>query len=195
MLEVRAETSSECSALVIVKKILLPDGVLSVGDQRKKDSYECESRFYETMAAQLRQAGCSVPTGLLVGRSPGTINIVMSKMSGSATSAGLKPEQQQDAAEKLAAQYQEYGQKVYSSESDEPDGNCTGLSPSRTAAAIDFLAKLHGHTWGSARADSGVARGLQSQGGHWYLDTRLDVWAAMPTLGWEGRSPARSMRD
>jgi hypothetical protein len=185
VLEVRAETASGVSALLIVKKILLPCGVLSVGDQRKKVSYECESKFFETMAGQLRsQAGCSVPSGLLVDRSsPGELMILMSKMPGSSTLS----ESEEDAAAKLAAQYKEYGQRVYSSESDEPDENISSLSPSKTATAIDFLARMHGHTWGLARADTAVAGGLQPQGGHWYLDTRQEEWEAMPTHGWEGR--------
>ena len=185
--EVRAETaSSGVSALLIVKKILLPaaDGALSHGDQRKKASYECEAKFFEAMAGQLRRAGCSVPIGLLVDSPPGIINIVMSKMPGSATLSELE---QENAASKLAAQYKEYGQRVYSSESDEPDQNSDSLSPSMTAATIDFLARIHGHTWGSARAVAAVAAGLQPQGGHWYLDTRQDEWEAMLTCGWEGR--------
>jgi Ser/Thr protein kinase RdoA (MazF antagonist) len=127
-----------------------------------------------------------VPAGLLVDRAPDTINIVMSKMPGSPTlSAG--PGRKGDAAKKLAAQIKEYGHRVYSSESDEPDQNSTSLSPDKMAAAIDFLARMHTHTWGSARAGAAVAGGLQPQGGFWYLDTRHEEWEAMPTRGWEGR--------
>lgn len=69
------------------------------------------------------------------------------------------------------------------------DQNDASLSPGRTAAAVDFLAQLHGHTWGVARADRWVAAGLQPQGGSWYLDTRASEWEAMPTRinSWEGR--------
>ena len=187
VLEVRAVTGSGVSALLIVKKILLPGGVLSLADQRKKASYECECEFFGALAGELRSAaGCSVPAGLLVDQSTSIINIVMSKMPGSPT-LSAEPEGDADAAAKLAFQYKEYGQKVYSSESDEPDANDASLSPSRTAAAIDFLASMHGHTWGSARADSAVARGIQPQGGYWYLDTRPEEWEKMPTRGWEGR--------
>ena len=87
VLEVRAETTSGVAALLIVKKILLqPGAALSVGDLRKLASYECECRFFETMAGRLRgQAGCSVPAGLLIDRSPDSINIVMSKVGSKST--------------------------------------------------------------------------------------------------------------
>ena len=70
VLEVRAVTGSGVSALLIVKKILLPGGVLSLADQRKKASYECECEFFGALAGELRSAaGCSVPAGLLVDQS------------------------------------------------------------------------------------------------------------------------------
>jgi hypothetical protein len=160
VLEVRAETaggragSQPVSALLIIKKVLLPRGALSFGaqaaaprqifvvhaaalpgtpalvaelnatarspgDARKKVSYECESRFYEAMAGQLRVLGCSVPAGLLVDRSPETIVIVMSKMPGSPTLSGPEPHEG-DVAEREAAQVREYGQVVFSEDSDEP---------------------------------------------------------------------------
>eukprot|EP01047_Picozoa_sp_COSAG01_P055964 COSAG01_NODE_6289_length_3752_cov_7.704900_6_plen_296_part_00 len=164
VLEVRAETaggraggSQPVSALLIIKKVLLPRGALSFGaqaaaprqifvvhaaalpalvaelnatarspgDARKKVSYECESRFYEAMAGQLRVLGCSVPAGLLVDRTPETIHIVMSKMPGSPTLSGPEPHEG-DVAEREAAQVREYGQVVFSEESDEPGARCGG---------------------------------------------------------------------
>ena len=119
-------TGSVLSAELIVKWVALPGGALSFGDQRKKFSYECESRFFETLADELRrEAGCSVPAGLLVDRwGDGSINIVMSKLPGRSRSLG----------------------------------------DAELGAAIEFLARMHGHTWGAARADEIVARGLQQQG-------------------------------
>lgn len=55
---------------------------------------------------------------------------------------------------------------------------------------LAWLARMHAEYWG-ARADAAVAPtpegGLQTQGCYWYLDTRPDEHAAMPTRGWEGR--------
>lgn len=62
-----------------------------------------------------------------------------------------------------------------------PRGN---LSATEAEAAIGWLARLHAAYWG-VRADE--LDGLQPQGTYWYLDTRPDELAAMPTSGWEGR--------
>ena len=105
----------------------------------------------------------------------GLPTVAMPKLPGSRT-LSAEPEGEADLAAKVAAQIEEYGQRVYSSESDEPDANSTSLSPSRTAAAIDFLARMHGYTWGASRADAAVAGGLQAQGGSWHLDVRQKEW-------------------
>ena len=184
VLEIHARTASGVEATLIVKHIELPAyAALSVGDERKRVSYECEAKFFETAADELRRiAGCHVPAGLLIDRSAdGKLNIVMSKLPKRATSTGRSAPQLGDAV----GGGREQGE--FSSESDEPDNTNTALSAEQTEAAIDFLARLHGHTWGCSRADAFVARGLQPQGSYWYLDTRLDEWAAMPQQGWEGR--------
>ena len=183
VLEVRARTGSGVEATLIVKHIELPAyAALSVGDERKRASYECEAKFFETAADELRRvAGCHVPAGLLVDRSDdGKLNIVMSKLPKRGTSNSRSALQLED----TISGDREQGE--FSSESDEPDNTNMALSTQQTEAAIDFLAKLHGHTWGS-RADAFVARGLQPRGSYWYLDTRLDEWEAMPQQGWEGR--------
>eukprot|EP01043_Picozoa_sp_COSAG02_P045910 COSAG02_NODE_4244_length_5593_cov_2.391518_5_plen_326_part_00 len=147
--EVTAVGGDGISVNLVIKRVALPasGGALSLGDRRKKKSYQCESCFYETLAPELRAAGCSVPAGLLVERhDDGAVTIVMSKLPGSSRSLGEV----------------------------------------EMAAVVAFLARMHSHTWGS-RADAAVAKGLQSQGCYWYLDTRPDEWQSMPATGWEGR--------
>jgi hypothetical protein len=86
---VTAQAADGASAELVAKRVALPSGSLSFGDQRKKDSYECESRFYETLAPELRAAGCSVPAGLLVERrDDGAVTILMSKLPGRTCSMG-----------------------------------------------------------------------------------------------------------
>ena len=55
-----------------------------------------------------------------------------------------------------------------------------------TAAALNWLARLHALYWG-ARADAAVSSGLQKQGCYWYLNTRFEEHERMPNKGWEGR--------
>lgn len=182
VLEVLAQTASGATATVIVKHIEVPSyAALSFGDERKRLSYQCEAKFFETTAAELRTvAGCHVPAGLLVDQSDDgfKLNIVMSRLPKRNTPKPLpKPEDTSGGRQ----------QGEFSSESDEPDNTNTELSADETASAVDFIARLHGHTWGCSRAEAFVARGLQPQGSYWYLDTRLDEWEAMPQRGWEGR--------
>eukprot|EP01043_Picozoa_sp_COSAG02_P090330 COSAG02_NODE_27190_length_615_cov_1.093023_1_plen_172_part_10 len=63
VLEVLAQTASGVAATVIVKHVELPSyAALSFGDERKRLSYECEAKFFETTADELRTvAGCHVP--------------------------------------------------------------------------------------------------------------------------------------
>ena len=156
VLEVQAQTAAGVSAALIVKHVALPQGELSFSDRRKKLSYECEATFFESMAGDLRsQAGCSVPAGLLVDRpGGGKINIVMSNLPFRSTIS----QPNEGSEEEFAGN---------ESESDEPDDNNeAGISVAQTTIAVDFLARMHAHTWGAARADGAVARGLQQQGSH-----------------------------
>lgn len=62
-----------------------------------------------------------------------------------------------------------------------------GMSDVHTKAALHWLARFHATYWGPP-ADVAVRDGgLQPQGCYWYLDTRLDEHARMPTSGWQGR--------
>ena len=139
--------------VVIAKRISLPAQCNSIGDARKKTSYECEASFYANGHAERAiAAGCAVPRPLLVERhADGDVTIVMTKLAG-----------------RRVAQ----------------------MAVAQTEVALRWLARLHAAYWG-ARADAAVSRtpegGLQPQGTYWYLDTRPDELAAMPTRGWEGR--------
>eukprot|EP00667_Euglena_gracilis_P026833 EG_transcript_32703 len=69
---------------VIAKRIRLPETCTSVGDQRKKDSYEVEAAFYgQGHAERLIAAGCSVPHPLFVERAgPHGLTICMTRLPG-----------------------------------------------------------------------------------------------------------------
>lgn len=54
---------------------------LSLGDQRKADSYECEANFYQNVAAILLERGLEIPIPLHVERDNGVI-ICMSQLEG-----------------------------------------------------------------------------------------------------------------
>ena len=78
---------------LVAKHVQLPAGQLDVGDQRKKDSYVCEAHFFGgTMAAELRQAGCCVPRGILVDRRDDGVTILMSRLTGSSGGRMQQPE-------------------------------------------------------------------------------------------------------
>jgi hypothetical protein len=53
--------------------------------------------------------------------------------------------------------------------------------------AIAAVALFHSMWWGNDLADSVVSRGLQAQGGYWYLDTRPDEFNNIPTRDWHSR--------
>ena len=92
---------------LVAKRVQLPaGGHLSLGDQRKKDSYECEARFFEVMAAELNAAGLSVPRGLLVEHRADGLTILMSKLRG----AGSWSMGQAETAKAVAFLAQMHGQ-------------------------------------------------------------------------------------
>lgn len=67
-----------------------------------------------------------------------------------------------------------------------------GLSPVNFSLAeaeetVRAIAVLHSRWYGNTLCDDAIRRGVQQQGGYWYLDTRPDEWRSMPEHGWEGR--------
>ena len=52
-----AQTAGGGSAELVAKRVALPSGALSFGDQRKKASYSCEACFYEALPPELPRAG------------------------------------------------------------------------------------------------------------------------------------------
>ena len=77
-------------APLIAKRIRMPGKCSSIGDRRKKDSYEVEARFYEGgHAERLLAAGCTLPKPLLVERKgDGQLTILMEKLDGRNSSMG-----------------------------------------------------------------------------------------------------------
>jgi len=146
--ELRIRTQEGEDVVFLAKRIQLPKKCSSLGDRRKKDSYEVEATFYSKgHAEEMIQAGCPVPFPLLVDHSRGSgLTICMTKLHG------------------LPGR----------------------LNEEQSRAALSWLARLHGTYWGPL-ADAAVERGLQPQGTFWYLDTRPEELANMPSRGWEGR--------
>ena len=69
---------------IVAKRISLPKNCSSIGDRRKKDSYDCEAAFYACgggFAERLIKAGAAVPFPLLVERTP-ALTICMTKLVG-----------------------------------------------------------------------------------------------------------------
>lgn len=75
---------------IIAKCVSLPPTCDSIGDQRKKDSYDVEKAFYgQGHAAKLIAAGAIVPTPLHVEGGGGTnVTILMTEVSGSSSHRG-----------------------------------------------------------------------------------------------------------
>lgn len=61
------------------------------------------------------------------------------------------------------------------------------VSASVCESAIRGIAMLHATWWGGGAADAAVSKGLQPQGGYWYLDTRPDEYKDISKSGWTGR--------
>ena len=75
---------------IVAKRVKLPAQCDSIGDARKKASYEHEANFYMNGHAQrLLDAGCNVPRPLYIDRcDDGNVIIVMSKLEGTSGSIG-----------------------------------------------------------------------------------------------------------
>ena len=84
VVELRVKAGKDTAATIMAKKVTLPKRCASIGDRRKKASYEVECNFYEKYAAEVAAAGCACPRPLLVERR-GTegVTIVMTKLVGS----------------------------------------------------------------------------------------------------------------
>ncbi|CAJ1407067.1 unnamed protein product [Effrenium voratum] len=68
---------------IVAKRIELPSSCSSIGDQRKKDSYDVEAAFYQNgHAERLIAAGCQVPCPLHVERGKDGLTICMTHLEG-----------------------------------------------------------------------------------------------------------------
>ena len=79
--QITATTEEHGKIVFVAKVIKLPKGRLSVGDQRKADSYDVEAAFYGNHATKLIAAGCTVPCPIAVDRGPPLV-ICMSLLEG-----------------------------------------------------------------------------------------------------------------
>eukprot|EP00448_Togula_jolla_P005230 CAMPEP_0170611762 /NCGR_PEP_ID=MMETSP0224-20130122/23361_1 /TAXON_ID=285029 /ORGANISM="Togula jolla, Strain CCCM 725" /LENGTH=315 /DNA_ID=CAMNT_0010937217 /DNA_START=114 /DNA_END=1061 /DNA_ORIENTATION=+ len=97
IIELQVAAESKEDVPVVVKQIRLPKKCTSIGDLRKKDSYDVEAAFYSNgHAEQLIKAGCRLPFPLLVDHSQGSgLTICMTKLQGS---SGRMDEEQTKAA-------------------------------------------------------------------------------------------------
>ena len=137
------------SPIVFMAKVVdMPSDCGSLGDQRKKDSYDCEASFYANgHADKLRLAGCAVPRPLFVerrgqrGDGTGGVTICMTRLQAAA------------AAQAAAAS--------------------STIDETRSRLVLTWLARLHAEYWGIERADAAVGAGLQPQGGFWCVPGRL----------------------
>ena len=164
-------TTTHPSYSSIIKHVAPPRSQQpSFGDRRKADSYIVEANFYDRLAPLLIQEhGLNLPRPLLVERSSTADKKAKSKhKDGSGCNGAIV----------IGMSFIEEHSRQYSNISRE----CT------TKAVLTWLATLHAAYWGQEPVDAIVDQaGLQPQGSYWYLDTRPDEHASMPSKGWEGR--------
>jgi len=81
--------TSGAPVTLCAKRVSLPDVCDSIGDQRKKDSYDVEAAFYSKgHAEKLIAAGARVPFPLHVEARAGGVTIVMTHLDGSSSHRG-----------------------------------------------------------------------------------------------------------
>lgn len=74
---------------IVAKCVELPTGRLSIGDQRKKDSYDVEAAFYSKgHAERLIAAGAIVPAPLHVEKKGDNVTICMTQVDGRSSARG-----------------------------------------------------------------------------------------------------------
>ena len=85
------KTAAGDSVAIVAKRVDMPDVCDSIGDQRKKDSYDCEAAFYSKgHAERCIKAGAMVPHPLYVeqaGRGA-NVTICMSQVEGRSSARG-----------------------------------------------------------------------------------------------------------
>ena len=86
--KITIETSAGAIAEIVAKRVALPKRCSSIGDQRKKESYDVEAAFYSRgHAERLIAAGAIVPTPLLVDKAP-DVTICMTCVDGRSSHRG-----------------------------------------------------------------------------------------------------------
>lgn len=171
--EARCSTTDKTNKKKLMVKYIHPrlpkSGQLSIGDQRKLDSYLVEANFYEFHAKLLLEDhNLPLPPPMHVERhledkSHPTIIICMGELLNSPSTSQV--------------------------DDDDVDDIHTNV--------VKWLAKFHAATWhkspssssvlGGGGGDSDGAAGVQGIGSYWHLETRPSEHADMPRYGWEGR--------
>lgn len=167
--EVREAKSGSSNNTQTQKKLLvkyvhprLPkSGNLSMGDQRKLDSYLVEANFYEHYAKCLLEDYPQVPlpAPLYVERdledaSNPIIIICMGELWPSRPGTS----------------------RNHNNETDDIH-----------VSVVKWLAKFHAATWHRSHGNDDNDNKVQAVGSYWHLDTRPSEWQDMPRHGWEGR--------
>jgi thiamine kinase-like enzyme len=149
--------NNNANGTFIVKHIT-PPAQQSFGDRRKAESYEVEANFYQHLAAPLIAThGLHIPRPLHVEYNSNETK--QQKSTHITICMTFVEESKKNLPEK------DYNKKV-----------------------LVWLATLHASYWGDAAVDAIVEQvGLQPIGSYWYLDTRPEEHANMPSKGWEGR--------
>jgi hypothetical protein len=164
---------------------------LSIGDRRKALSYHVEANFYKSLAEELlsQHPSLALPRPYVVDAPTNKdrnnyyskdIIICMSNLEG------------QDFD---SAYYSNF--KFTGTNSTNDQKTTTMTTKSAVHLALDWLATFHASHWNInmingdvvvSSIDQDIERiGLQPIGSYWYLETRPDEHASMPSRGWEGR--------
>jgi len=168
--EVRCAPSNKNIMVKYVHPRLPPSGELSVGDQRKLDSYLVEANFYEHFANDLlHYHRVPLPPPLYVERHLEDIRnpkiiICMGELSS-------RPSKDQ-------------------ADDDDDDDDEVNVHTN----VVKWLAKFHAATWNWSPSgkdeqenNDHSKHSVQAIGSYWYLKTRRSEWEDMPRHGWEGR--------
>lgn len=169
----------------VAKRIRMPRECSSLGDLRKRESYEVEARWYKNgYAERLLAAGCALPRPFLVKRGTDTLTILMSSLEGRPGAFGRgamsavpsKRPRSGTPRHPAGARWpllsgREVAFPLRHAPPDAPVELGHSLRLEEMRSLLSWLAALHATFWG-ARADEAVRGGLQPQGTYWCAGDR-----------------------